>query len=204
MGVAERRQRERDEMRERILETAMRLFVDEGFERVTMRRIAAEIEYSTGAIYRYFEGKDAIYLALRRRGFDLFYQEQLGTREIEEPLERLRAHCRVYLSFALANPEYYDLMFIMKAPMRLVRESGEWAETVRSLDLARDDVELCMEKGYIPKEDLDVATLKTWALLHGIVSLFIRDRLVMHTSQDAADLVSRAVESALSDLLPSE
>ncbi|HET8644161.1 MAG TPA: helix-turn-helix domain-containing protein, partial [Vicinamibacteria bacterium] len=64
MGIAERRERDRQGLRRRILDAARELFMREGYERVTMRRIAQAIEYSPTAIYQHFEDKDALVRAL--------------------------------------------------------------------------------------------------------------------------------------------
>src|SRR5262245_740434 len=104
--MADRRERERHEMRERIIEAARRLFVTEGYDRTTLRRIAEEIEYTPGAIYAYFKDKDAILYALHQQGF-----EQLGRRMAEavagagNPLVALERIGREYLAFAVENPE---------------------------------------------------------------------------------------------------
>ena len=60
MGVRERRDREREEIRTRILDAARELFATEGYEAVTMRRIADRIEYSATAIYFHFRDKEAL------------------------------------------------------------------------------------------------------------------------------------------------
>ncbi len=76
MGTAERRERDRNEMREAILAAAMKLFLDESFEKTTMRRIAQAIEYTPGALYSYFKDKDEILFALHQRGFDQLFAMQ--------------------------------------------------------------------------------------------------------------------------------
>ena len=57
MGVQERRAREKENIREEILDAARTLFVKEGYENVSIRKIAAKIEYAPGTIYLYFEDK---------------------------------------------------------------------------------------------------------------------------------------------------
>ena len=194
MGIKERRERDRQHMRKQILDAAMALFTDEGYQHVTMRKIAQAIEYSPGTLYRYFENKDAIYFALRQRGFDLFYEHQMTTRNIEEPLERARQHAEVYLRFALEYPAYYDLMFIMRAPMSHVRESGVWMDSLKSFDLLKEDVAQCMKAGYIREMNLDAAAISVWSYLHGAAALFIRDRFVMHPTLNSDLLVGSVIQ----------
>jgi AcrR family transcriptional regulator len=78
MGSAERKEREKHEMREMILAAAKKLFIKEGFEHVTIRRIAEEIEYSPATVYLYFADKDTILCALQELGFrDLYKRQQV-------------------------------------------------------------------------------------------------------------------------------
>ena len=76
MGIKERKEQEKSEMRELILKTAMNLFLDKGFENITIRHIAEKIEYSPATIYLYFKNKDEILYTLRREGFEKLYERQ--------------------------------------------------------------------------------------------------------------------------------
>jgi AcrR family transcriptional regulator len=70
MGIVERRQREKQQMRRQILDTAMDLFIENGYEEVSIRRIADHIEYSPATIYLYFQDKDDILFVLHEEGFE--------------------------------------------------------------------------------------------------------------------------------------
>ncbi|HEY9245546.1 MAG TPA: helix-turn-helix domain-containing protein, partial [Candidatus Methanoperedens sp.] len=74
MGIKERKELEKQEMRKLILDTAMRLILEKGFENVTIRHIAEEIEYSPATIYLYFKDKDDIIYTLHREGFEKLYR----------------------------------------------------------------------------------------------------------------------------------
>ena len=113
-------------MRRRILDAAKKLFVKEGFDNVSMRMIAARIEYSPAAIYRYFANKREILSALREEGFARYVQRQeMGKEVYPDPLERLREGGRAYIRFALSEPEYYQLMFSTSCEQ--VELEGKWA-----------------------------------------------------------------------------
>jgi AcrR family transcriptional regulator len=193
MGIAERKEKEKREMREVILETARKLFVEEGFDKVTIRRIAEKIEYSPATIYLYFKDKDEILFALHSEGFEKFYKQQQTVLSIQDPWERLRKHGEVYVSFALGNPEYYDLMFIMRAPIKEMKAKKEWEVGMRSYELLKDNIKSCMDAGYLPHANLDVAAFAIWSLTHGIVSLVIRDR----TAKFPAELLPSIINGAL-------
>src|SRR5687768_14097475 len=114
--MGDRRERERHEMRERIIDAARKLFVTEGYDKTTLRRIAEDIEYTPGAIYAYFKDKDSILYAVHERGF-----VELGRRLAStvagaaNPRDALERVGREYIAFARDNPEMYDLMFIAQA-----------------------------------------------------------------------------------------
>ena len=183
MGTAERRERDRQEMRRLILETAKKLFLKDGFENVTIRKIADKMEYSPATVYLYFKDKAEILYALHTEGFEKLYAEQKKTLSIQDPWQRLRAGGEVYLKFALENKEYYDLMFIMSDTGRLISEKKEWSIGQRSYDVLRDAVRDCIEAGYLQEVDVEVASFTLWSLVHGIVSLIIRNRCMVPTEQ---------------------
>src|ERR1700739_3536977 len=90
MGVKERRARERVETRDRILEAARELFIDEGYEGVSMRQIADKIEYSPTAIYVHFKDKDELFLEICHHDFELLAHSMASLAQVTDPVERLR------------------------------------------------------------------------------------------------------------------
>ena len=194
MGIRERKERERREKRGLILETAMRLFIEEGFENVSMRRIAEKIEYSPAAIYLYFKDKNEILFALQVEGFEKFYALQKTILSEKNPWERLRKHGKAYIKFALENPEYYDLMFIMRGPIKELKAKKEWEIGMRSYDFLKENIEACMSAGYLPRADLDVAAFAIWSFTHGIVSLVIRDRTVKFPEELLPSIIEGAFD----------
>jgi AcrR family transcriptional regulator len=193
MGTSERRERDRQEMRRMILETAKKLFLKDGFENVSIRRIAEKIEYSPATVYLYFKDKDEILYALHTEGFEMLYAEQRKTLVIKDPWQRLRACGETYLKFAMENQEYYDLMFIMSATGNVISEQkSEWDVGIRSYDMLRDSVQACIDAGYLPKVDVEIASFALWSLVHGMASLVIRNRCMIPGEQ-----VEHAMRGAL-------
>ncbi|TAN44218.1 MAG: TetR/AcrR family transcriptional regulator [Nitrospirae bacterium] len=179
MGITERREKEKKEMRGLILETAMKLFLEEGFENVSLRRIADKIEYSPATIYLYFKDKDEILYALHNEGFEKLYALQQTTLDIKDPLKRLWKQGELYINFGLENPEYYNLMFIMRSPAKKICEENQWETGLRSYGFLKDNVSECMEAGLMPMAEVEIATFSFWAHVHGVVSLIIRERCVI-------------------------
>src|SRR5215813_14075270 len=116
MGPKQRRERERAEIREKILEAARELFVSEGYEAVTMRKIAERIEYSPTAIYLHFKDKEALLEELCGNDFRTLAHRFVDFAQIRDPIERLRRSGAAYVDFALSHPQHYRLMFMTPTP----------------------------------------------------------------------------------------
>jgi len=178
MGIAERKEKQKLEIRKRILEASMKLFVEEGFSNVSIRRIADIIEYSPTTIYLYFKDKDEIFYNLHEIGFQKMQEMNKNLDDIHNPLLRLHKMGENYIQFGIENSEYYDLMFIQPEPMEKLTEMGcEWENGDAALTRLRDTLIECMEKGYIAKTDPTVLSLSVWSMVHGLVSLATRQRL---------------------------
>lgn len=206
MGSPERRQREREEMRQLICRTAMRIFLDEGFERTSIRRIAEAIEYTPGAIYSYYEDKDAILFALQTEGFALLLPQLQSVPDHLPPVARLRALARVYLRFALENPQYYDLMFLMTSTVPRPTDQ-RWQAGLQMYDLFRQQVAACQEASPLPGQPLEPATFAVWSMLHGMASLAVKKRLTIlpaspETTAEIPALLDAAIDVALSCFAP--
>src|SRR3954470_1463540 len=111
MGVKERRQRERTEVREKILDAALEFFASEGVEGVNMRALADAIEYSPPVIYAHFRDKDAIIQELCNRQLRGFAQV-FATFGLLDPVERLRRIGYVYADFAIEHPSHFRFLFL--------------------------------------------------------------------------------------------
>src|ERR1700733_6318625 len=112
MGSKERRQRERDDVRAKIINAARDLFVAEGVESVSMRKIADAVEYSPTVIYQYFADKDALLHEICTEDFASLADTFRELAKIEDPMERIRQIGLTYGKFGLAFPNHYRLMFM--------------------------------------------------------------------------------------------
>lgn len=166
-------------MRALITGAAMKLFLTEGFEKTSIRRIAEAIEYTPGAIYSYFEDKDEILYALHDEGMERLYAALSPVEAISDPAEALITCCRNYIAFALENPEYYDLMFIMNATGHQIHEKGDWSAGVKNYDVLRRCVYRGIAVGTLPAAHPETTAFALWSFVHGMVALHIRQRCPM-------------------------
>lgn len=175
MGVAERRARERTELRQEILDASRRIFVEEGFEALTMRRVAEAIEYSPTTIYLHFKDKSELVQAICDEGFATLIRslQDLQGRDLD-PLQHLEAGLRAYIDFGLKHPSQYHVTFVASAG----HVSCDYQESMgqRAFDYLRHGVEACMASGHIRRADVEATAQALWASVHGLVVLLIADR----------------------------
>ncbi|TLU96900.1 TetR/AcrR family transcriptional regulator [Dyadobacter sediminis] len=117
MGILERRIRQKENMRTTILSVALQQVKDEGWQSLSIRKIADAIEYSVPVIYDHFENKEAILFELSLDGFRLLERTlEKNKKKYPDPAELLKAHAETYWNFAFKNPEYYQLMYGLGMP----------------------------------------------------------------------------------------
>ena len=173
LGPKERREREREEIRTRILDAARELFASEGVESVTMRRIADRIEYSPTAIYFHFRDKEALLAELCDCDFRAFAQEFFVIARLADPVERLRAAGQAYVSFGLNKPSHYRLMFMTPKTAESTLTKGNPEEDAYAF--LKAIVAELMEQGRFRETltDVDLIAQVIWSAIHGLVSLEI-------------------------------
>src|SRR3984893_11724751 len=117
MGVKERREREKSETRDKILDAARELFISEGYEGVSMRQVAEKIEYSPTAIYVHFSDKEDLFHELCNEDFGRLAAEFQATPLSQDPVERIKQIGRSYVEFGIRHPNHYKLMFMTPHPL---------------------------------------------------------------------------------------
>jgi AcrR family transcriptional regulator len=176
MGTRERREREKQETRERILDAAREMFATQGVEATTMRAIADRIEYTPTAIYYHFRDKDELIRELCHTDFASLAGAFNRIGRIEDPVERLRRIGMAYVEFAIEHPHHYRIMFMTDtahAEPECGSERGNPEEGAYAF--LRATVAEGIEAGrYRPDfADPDELAQLAWAAVHGVVSLRI-------------------------------
>lgn len=196
MGIVERKEREKQELRERILDAAVQVFAEEGYENTSIRSIAKRIEYSPATIYLYFKDKNELLFAIHEVGFELLLKEMQKVATIENPLERLREIARTYIQFSIDHPEHYNLMFILMAPMEVIEKKEPWNEGQNAFGFLQMVIQECQDKGLIKKGESKEWAFFNWAFVHGLVSLHLRCRMMVmqQTEEEDRALIYKAVD----------
>src|SRR5438067_1363179 len=176
MGTRERREREREETRDRILDAAREMFADEGIDAVTMRAIADRIEYTPTAIYHHFRDKQALIAELCERDYRALAHHFQRIGRIEDPIERLRRIGLAYAEFALAYPNHYRFMFMTsKVAEHPALDADRGNPEEDAYAMVRDTVAEGFMAGRFRPELTSVEQIAqvAWASVHGVVSLHI-------------------------------
>lgn len=177
MGPIERKERERLELRGKILDAARLLFVEQGYEAVTMRTIAQAVEYSPRTLYLHFKDKDELIRELCTEDFRVLGEAFAKFMAIEDPLDRLRASGLAYAEFAQSFPNHYRLMFMTSNPVHEDPSSVEWHGNPEADAYAfvRACAAEAQAKGLLRPgwEDPDLAAQVIWGALHGVVALHL-------------------------------
>lgn len=178
MGITERKEKQKADLKQQILDASIKLFSEQGYENVSIRKIADIIQYSPTTVYLYFKDKNEILFKLHELGFQKMGEYNRELFDIKNPLIRLHKLGENYIRFGLENPEYYDLMFILPAPMDKLREdpSCNWECGDTALNGLKAVLSECIEKKLIPPGDVNTLAMAVWGMVHGLVSLANRRR----------------------------
>jgi AcrR family transcriptional regulator len=182
LGSQERRSQERAETRQKILDAAREMFVENGYEATTMRAIAEKIKYTPTAIYHHFDNKEALHTELASMDFRSLAATFQRIGRIEDPLERLIRTGNAYVEFALEHPMQYQLMFMTRKPQEVRVQKGKGDPSEDAYAFLRETCQAVIETGQLRPDfnDPDEFAQIAWSSLHGLMALHI----VQHDHQE--------------------
>ena len=191
MGIKERKAREKEELRERILDAARVILLRDGHDGLSIRKVAKAIEYSPGTIYLYYKDKDELMLALHRDAFQRkgsLFAPLLG---ITDYTARLEAMGRAYIQHAVDSPADFHLMFVDKCPIQRLQEEGQdWRNGQTALDMLKACIRGGQEAGVFRSDlDPDSMSIVLWSLVHGYAMLADSNRIEAATPGETSDHV---------------
>jgi AcrR family transcriptional regulator len=199
MSIQDRRARAKTELRLKILNTAARLFAEQGFENVTIRRISEEIEYSPATIYLHFKDKAELLDAICSQTFlklDDALDRILHLNLV--PVEKLRRCLREYIQFGLDHPHHYLITFCTPPPpglQQVARDPG-----ASSFQKLKDGLEACQRTGKARRMNLDLQAQTVWMHIHGVTSLLITAQHFPWVSRET--LIDTSLDSLMRALHP--
>jgi AcrR family transcriptional regulator len=188
-------------MRQEILEAAGELFVQEGYECFSMRRLAEKIEYSPTTIYLYFKDKSELLFSLCEETFSKLVENfEAIARQESDPLKALVSGLKAYVEFGLKHPNHYTVTFINHPPdvRPNIENKMEHSMGMKAYKAMPALVGACVEQGLLRHVDVNVASQALWAAIHGVTSL-----LIVHTHFPWADkqqVIDKVIDSMIQGL----
>ena len=173
-AIRHRQDQEKQELRQTILTTAAELFLEQGYNHFSLRKVAERIGYSPTTIYLYFHDKDDLLFTVVDEGFKRFGQQlAAAAASTADPWERIIALGRAYVAFGLQNPEYYQLMFMQRADFLTHQPEGADQPRLATFLVLQQAVQQAIDAGVLRPGDAENYSDVLWAQVHGMVSLAI-------------------------------
>jgi len=199
MGITERREREKEEVRNKILDAARERFATEGYDKVTMRGIAEAIEYSPTTIYLHFQDKDALVRELCNVDFGRLLHAMEHAPVPADPVEAIRQLGRAYVAFALEHPNQYRFMFM--TPITPQGERQDDSPGALSFAHLLGAVERAVAAGRFRPVDPVTAAQVLWMSVHGVAAALVTVPPSCWPHQSPApDLADQIIDNALRGL----
>jgi AcrR family transcriptional regulator len=164
------------DIRTKISDAAQDLFLRDGIDGVSMRKVAEKVGVTAPAIYRYFRDKDELLNEIIRSGLEILEDYLKPALEADDPYQRLHLLIDRYLDFAIEQPKYFDFAFLV--PSRSLSDIPEEIQRHNwtTFGMAVEQVAMCMEQGIFRREDPLETSILLWATVHGLVILFRTER----------------------------
>lgn len=170
MGILERKLRQMEEVRATILKQSWQIVEEEGWQALSIRKIADAIEYSTPVVYKHFEGKDAIIEEFTRQGFDLLAEQLEKAQRVHgDPAKQLVAISHAYWNFAFTHVKHYQIMFGLGMPTCEMIHSID--EMKKANDIMLTSIKRTIETGKNRKADSYLKLRTFWSILHGLAAI---------------------------------
>jgi AcrR family transcriptional regulator len=184
-GRGRKKKGEGAQRRREILEVAKRLFVEEGYDATTIRRIASQVGISSTALYVYFEDKDAILKEISNETFaGLIRELDTVRRDYSDPANALEKVLEGYIRFGLAHASEYELTFMTRDPKEVHHHAEKGSDLgFQAFTRFHGCVEAIVRSGRTQESNADRLAYQLWAGVHGLVAL-----LVLQPTHDWGDI----------------
>lgn len=207
-----------EKIRQEILDAALSIIIEEGFNSFTMRRLAAATKMTAPNIYNYFSNKDEIYINIVIRGFKMLRDLiENAYNDSDDPAKKVRRIAEQYIEFGITNPQYYEIMFVSSTPkysdyVGTSFESLAEIEYNISMEIvsivlkAASDLALSINEtnentGRIKMlpEIAQRRMIQLWSMLHGMICLN-NSKIIPYVVEDHQKVYSEVLDDSLNSL----
>jgi TetR/AcrR family transcriptional regulator len=198
MGIAERREREREQRQQDIMDAAERVFFSKGYTAATMDDVSEEAELSKGTLYLYFNTKEELYFAVTLRGFRILYDLfEKAVAENETGFQQLREIGRAYVCFFNEHPDHFRNIMFFESKSLDFDKTNPWLEeferqSARIFGKLTEAIQTGIKDGTIRADLNPVKTpLLLWAESNGILQLVAtkQDMITRHFDMEPEELI---------------
>lgn len=200
------------EVKQRILDKALELINEDGYNNFSMRKLAGKLNMTATPIYGYYKNKDELYLSVLTQGFENLYQiMQSAYHAGDSPVDRLVNVCRAYIKFGVNNANFYNIMLVLDVP-KFYDYVGTATEHTAALELeaaikVRDfAIRAITESGLLQTQPPDTASMAVIELIcsmHGFISI-VNNQIADYLIQPRIDQVDHHMIDQYVDIVISQ
>jgi AcrR family transcriptional regulator len=202
---------ELNSVKEKILDEALQLIIEEGYSKLSMRKLASRMGVTATNIYNYYTNKDEINLMIRTRGFEMLHSVlQKVYDENHSHADRLKAMLLAYADFGVTYPDYYDIMFNLRTPKVTDYIGTKFEPNAISLKtiarnsfyLFADPIFAIMKAEKDREEEIHYITIQFWSDMHGIISLY-NSRLLSQLKENSFEIMNKRINDLFIEFIAS-
>lgn len=181
------------DLRDRLLESARKILLEEGQRNFSLRKIARESGVSATSIYLHFDNKDHLIHVLMEESIDrLNNRLEKSVQGSTDPIEKLNILARVYVEFALENPKEYRIIYMVSSDQMSRYPKEKFRKARRGYEIVTEVLEEGVRKNLLDEDHPRVAAYTFWAQLHGVMSVVLSKRL--DNRLDQQEFIEQAIE----------
>ena len=163
------------DLKDRILECACDLYLDEGYAGFSMRKLARALDVTAPALYRHFDSREDLLIEVILEGYRTQVHYLYRALSGADPAERLRVAGQGYLEFALDHPRYYGMLYAWADFMGVEDLPEAMADQIASVrQFWHDRVLECLDAGVLRAGTPEEISHTLWSQAHGVISLYLR------------------------------
>ncbi|NGP89984.1 TetR/AcrR family transcriptional regulator [Fodinibius halophilus] len=184
---------EEKSLKEQIIDAARKVLLAKGYRNFSLRKIAGEIDVSATSIYLHFENKDDLVHTLMEEAIArLNKQLEQKVAEVDDPISKLEALAREYVSFALKHPREYQVIYLISSDEMTRYPKEKFRKARKGYEIVTDVLKEGVESGLIAESRPRLAAYTFWAQLHGVMSVVLSKRLDNRIEQE--EFIEEAID----------
>lgn len=185
--------------RDAITRAAREILVAEGLHAVSLRRVASALGVTAPALYAHVDDKRDLLQGIAEQEFEHMI-ERFRALDASDPLERIRAQSRAYISYACENPALFKAMFLFRPELTAEPRGEELPLATKAFEAFAEPVRDAMRAGLFPAGDEHMAALTVWTAVHGVATVILSGPRMEGTAETERALADSVIETVIAGL----